>query len=228
MQLDLDELLEKPEPIFVMNTTKPSGTIICTFQDSSGRNSKPLKVPKTWIPIKVSGAIPKELLKSSMDFRAHLDKGVLTLIAAKDAMKILSQKDAQEELSRLNKSDFATGSKFATQSAKDLMAAHNAQGEVADLESQNMKIENEEEDLVMRINPAVYDISTRFNAKGLDTKTALNELRCIQNDLKPEDCNYIIANMDGQVRQWAKDHLELIMNTEEVEAPSVRRHQQNV
>jgi hypothetical protein len=225
MQLDLDTLLEKPDAIYVLNTTKPTGTIICTFQDSSGRNSKPLKVPKTWIPIKVSGSIPKELLKSSMDFRAHLDKGILTLISAKDAEKILSQKDAQEELSRLNKSAFSSGSNMMTRSAQDMMAAHNAQSEVADLKSQHMKIENEEEDLVMRVNPAVYDISTRFNAKGLDTKTALNELRCIQNDLKPEDCNYIIANMDGQVRQWAKEHLELIMDAEEVDQSSGVRHQ---
>ena len=216
MQLDLDVLLETPEAIYVLNSSKPSGTIICTFVDPSGRNTKPLKIPKTWVPIKVSGAIPKELLKSSMDFRQHLDKGLLTLISAKDAEKILKGSDAQEELRNLNKSAFASDTKFADQRAKDLMAAHDAQGEEAKMQAQSMKIDNSEEELVMKITPAVYDISTRFNAKGLDTKTALRELRCVQNDLTPEDCNYIIANMDGQIRQWAKEHLEVIMNSETV------------
>lgn len=203
MNLDLDQLLDENKPIYVINTSNPKGTLMCTFTDASGKNAKVLKIPKTWIPINVTAQAPKAILRDSLDFREHLYKRMITLISPEDALKILATEDAQEEVRILSNSDFAHNSSFASQRAKDLIAASD-NSEQMKIKGQ-LKLENEEQNAANEINPAVIDIAHRYNQKDLDAKMALREFRCIQETLKADDLDYVIGNCDSSIREWARE-----------------------
>jgi len=212
MYLDLDKLLEANETIYVKNSTKPKGKYIVTFSDPNSGASRPFMVPKTWVPINVSQAIPRKVIEASMDFRNALAKGTLTLIQASEAEKMLSEPDAQDELKRLNQSEFASASKFAGQRAKDLLEATEAKAEQSAFHAEKMKVDDELS-AKEKVNPAVLDLCMRVNGKGLDVKSALNEYRCIEEDLTADDCAYVIANCDGHIRTWAKTLMEKLQSS---------------
>lgn len=206
VELDLDDLLVKNEPIYVLNASKPKGTIICTFSDSSGKRAKPLMIPKTWIPIKVSGPIPKPLIGESLDFREHLHKGILKLVPHKEAERIMTESDARKELARLSQSHFSHDPKFASQAAKDMLDAYNAQDEMVDATA-DIKLERDD-DVLMDINPLVLAVTKRYNMKDLDANSTLNEFRCMEEDLTQKDIDYIVGNCDDKVREWGRKKLE--------------------
>ena len=119
--LNLDDLLDNGKKVFVRNTTRPMGHIVLTFITNNGK-SIPRNIPRTWIPICLTDSLAPDVIRQSNDLRLFLQKGVIALIDPDEALKELEKADSQEELKRLNISDFsatATATERVLQMDKD-------------------------------------------------------------------------------------------------------------
>ena len=60
-----------------------------------------LRVPRTWLPVEATKAIPRKQILESAFFLEAISKGLITAISAEDAEAMLSQEGSEEELNRL-------------------------------------------------------------------------------------------------------------------------------
>lgn len=61
-----------------------------------------LRVPRTWLPIEATKAIPRKQILESAFFLEALSKGLITAISAEDAQDLLGQEGSEAELDRLS------------------------------------------------------------------------------------------------------------------------------
>jgi len=175
--------------IYVINKSKPKGDILISFIQPGSGKSFVATIPKTWIPIAVSEAVPMQVILESVDFRSYLQSKMIELIPASEAEAILSTEDAKEELARIYTSKFS---------------------------DEETKIKNDDEDsddekkidvqsFIKDENLLVKDILERND--GGKTSVILNELRSVEEELTKEDLVYVIKNTAGKVRSWAEKKL---------------------
>jgi len=195
---DLDTLLDKGKKVFVRNTTRPMGHIVLTFITNNGK-SIPRNIPRTWIPICLTDSLAPDVVRQSNDLRLFLQKGVIALIDPDEALKELEQVDAQEELKRLNISDFsasATATERVLQMDKDHVTASPAinnpmapvEGVVAD-----------------PVNNRVKATLLQVEAKDMTEREAVAEFRIMKSELSHHDLTYIISQAvdEGPLRRFA-------------------------
>ena len=115
--VELDALLNDGKKVFVKNTSRPMGHIVLTFVTPNGR-SIPRPIPRTFIPICLTDTLSPDVIKQSSDLRLFLNKGVIQLIDPDEATKELQTEEAQEELRRLNLSDFSASAKATERVSK--------------------------------------------------------------------------------------------------------------
>lgn len=97
--ITVDQLKLK-SPIYVLN--KSNGDFLLTLYDKAG-NSELIPIPKTFIPVLITGfAAPEKFVESSA-FRQAVSKGVLEIIPEEEAFKQLEGKFARLEQDRLRK-----------------------------------------------------------------------------------------------------------------------------
>lgn len=99
--------LEKwPTHLYVKNAIKrDSMVILLDIRDDTGKTTC-ITLPKTWIPIDLLDYVDKDSLVKSIQLRSFLRSGVLALVDADDAEKILSTKEAAEEAKRCGIKNF--------------------------------------------------------------------------------------------------------------------------
>jgi len=198
---NLDDLLNKGKKVYVRNTTRPMGQIVLTFITSTGQ-SVPRPIQRTWIPICLTDSLSPEVIRASNDLRLFLQKGVICLVDPEDAQKELSTPDAQEELKRLNISDFsatadATERVLAMESQQTFTPAINnpmapVEGVVAD-----------------PVNNRVKATLLQVEAKDMTEREAVAEFRIMQRELSNHDLTYIISQSaeEGPLRRFAYQQL---------------------
>lgn len=98
---DLEE--KRVGSVWVCNRTKGQNRSIINLSvpRAHGRGSDNVNIPITFLPIDLTGQVPKGDLLQSSQFRRAVSSGALLLVSDEDAQKMLEQPGAQEELERL-------------------------------------------------------------------------------------------------------------------------------
>jgi len=183
-ELKLDKLLDDGKPIYVLNNSNPRGVLVISLVHPTTGNVTPIKIPVTWVPICVTDHVPPEQLRSSLDFRGYLRKGIIKLVDPDKAEKILSSKEAKDELERINKSEFADGFDVSVRAM------------------------GSDKDAATEVNPKVMDIVLRLESQDISANDALNQLKSIYTTLTKQDLAYIAQNATTEsIAQWAEKML---------------------
>lgn len=109
-RLTLRDMDQNDDDLFVMNTysrLKPDGknretAVINLAHVTHGNYAINIIIQPTWIPINLSDFAPREEIVKNHHFLELVRKGVLTLVKTKEALEILEEDAAQEELERIN------------------------------------------------------------------------------------------------------------------------------
>ncbi len=199
--VELDELLNEGRKVFVKNTSRPMGHIVLTFVTPNGR-SIPRPIPRTFIPICLTDTLSPDVIKQSSDLRLFLNKGVIRLIDPDEATKELQSEEAQEELKRLNLSDFSSAA-VATERVSKMS---NQQTYVPAVNNPNAPVEGVTLDPV---NNRVKATLLQVEAKDLTEREAVAEFRIMRDELTNHDLTYIIAQTveEGPLKRFAYQQL---------------------
>lgn len=100
--------LEKTKggPVWAINKTRgASRSLLVLSVPKPQGGSDSVKIPVTYLPVDLTGQVPKGQLMASSDFRRAVTSGYLELIDEASANKILEGPGAAEELRRLREED---------------------------------------------------------------------------------------------------------------------------
>ena len=182
--INLYQLLDEKKPIYVYNSSNnPRGIVtVIVFRP----NGSPFVIPikKTWIPICMTDYCTHEALRNSDDFRKNLTQGLIQLVDQEEAEKILSEEDAQEELIRLNLSQYGSYDGTPPKS--------------------NLQVFSDQASQVDQVKITVKEILLR----DVSLSEKYHLLRSSEDSLNADDYKYIVANSSGKVLEWAQKHLE--------------------
>jgi hypothetical protein len=142
------------------------------------------------------------VIKQSSDLRLFLTKGVIKLIDPDEATKELQSSEAQEELRRLNISDFSASAKATERVSK----MENQQTYVSAVNNPNEPVEGVTLDPV---NNRVKATLLQVEAKDMTEREAVSEFRIMRDELSNHDLTYIIAQSvdEGPLRRFAYQQL---------------------
>lgn len=192
--------------IFVLNTTNKvgipnGGDVFITVE--VGKSTRTLKVPRTWIPIEVTKAIPRKNLTESASFLEAIGKGLITPIDTEDAKTIMRQSGYAEELRRLE--EFEATVREASR-AKGIGKNVTVSGGQEDDEEQNDREVKRKKVSVVSLagddgeNESQATVSASFQAwvsklNALDNEVeARNEIRT-RGELEEEEAHYMLENI---------------------------------
>lgn len=90
-------------PVWVTNVTEGAdrSIIVLAVPRPNGTGVDSVKIPVTWIPIDLTGQVPKRQLMQSSDFRRAVTGGALMLMEEEAADKIRKEPGARAEITRL-------------------------------------------------------------------------------------------------------------------------------
>jgi len=96
-------------PVWAMNATSGSNRslLVLTVPRLNGPGVDSVKIPVTYLPIELTGQVPKRQLLACSDFRRAVSSGYLTLVSEEEAEKAMGVPGAREELLRLQEEDRA-------------------------------------------------------------------------------------------------------------------------
>jgi hypothetical protein len=219
--VELDALLKDGKKVFVKNTSRPMGHIVLTFVTPNGK-SIPRPIPRTFIPICLTDTLSPDVIRQSSDLRLFLNKGVIQLIDPDEATKELQSEEAQEELKRLNLSDFSSAA-VATERVSKM---ENQQTYVSAVNNPNEPVEGV---IVDPVNNRVKATLLMVEAKDLTEREAVSEFRIMKDELTNHDHTYIIAQTpeEGPLKRFAYQQLseaaaqvdrDIISNTESLDS----------
>lgn len=202
--VELDALLDSNKKVYVKNTSRPMGHIVLTFVTPNGR-SIPRPIPRTFIPICLTDTLSPDVIRQSSDLRLFLNKGVIRLIDPEEATKELQSDESQEELKRLNLSDFSAAA--ATTERVSKMA--NQQTYVPAVNNPNAPIEGV---VIDPVNNRVKATLLQVEAKDMTEREAVAEFRIMRDELTNHDMTYIISQAvdEGPLRRFAYQQLSEI------------------
>jgi hypothetical protein len=199
--VELDILLNEGKKVFVKNTSRPMGHIVLTFVTPNGK-SIPRNIPRTFIPICLTDTLSPDVIRQSSDLRLFLNKGVIQLVDPDMATKELQSEEAQEELKRLNLSDFSAAAVATDRVSK----IENQQTYVSAVNNPNEPVEGVTVDPV---NNRVKATLLMVEAKDLTEREAVAEFRIMKDELTNHDHTYIIAQTpdEGPLKRFAYQQL---------------------
>jgi hypothetical protein len=223
--VELDALLADGKKVYVRNTSRPMGHIVLTFVTPNGR-SIPRPIPRTFIPICLTDTLSPDVIKQSSDLRLFLNKGVIRLVDPDVATKELQSEEAQEELKRLNLSDFSAAA-VATERVSKMT---DQQTYVPAVNNPNAPVEGV---VIDPVNNRVKATLLQVEAKDLTEREAVAEFRIMRDELTTHDLTYITAQIqeEGPLKRFAYQQLaeaaaqvdrDIISNGEPAEDAKVR------
>jgi len=200
-KVELDTLLNEGKKIFVKNTSRPMGHIVLTFVTPNGK-SIPRPIPRTFIPICLTDTLSPDVIRQSSDLRLFLNKGVIKLVDPEEATRLLQTEEAQEEMNRLNLSDFSAAS-VATERVLQL---ENQQTYTSAINNPNSPVEG---GVLDPVNNRVKATLLQVEAKDMTEREAVGEFRIMRDELTNHDLTYIISQSqdEGPLRRFAYQQL---------------------
>lgn len=207
--LDLDELLRSEEPIFVRNNMLKSHILmVVEMKDRHGRG-KALKVPPSALPIEVTAEFPRDVIRDSTDFRRCVKQGNLVLVEASEARKLLSTKEAKEELKAMNISVYADSA--PANAVRDSMSKLKTKTEDGVVDAGKVLAAKPPEDGVQH---RVKGLIVSFQTKEKSSKETLTQLRRLQPTLSEHDLTYVLAECKEEttIREFAEKALAQLSN----------------
>ncbi len=209
--VELDELLKAGQKVFVKNTSRPMGHIVLTFVTPNGR-SIPRPIPRTFIPICLTDTLSPDVIKESSDLRLFLNKGVIKLIDPDEATRELRTDEAQEELKRLNLSDFSAAATATDRVSK----MTDQQTYVPAVNNPNAPVEGV---VIDPVNNRVKATLLQVEAKDLSEREAVAEFRIMRDELTNHDMTYIISQSqdEGPLKRFAYQQLSELAATVEAD-----------
>lgn len=210
--LTLNELIAQRKKVYVKNATKnPGGQICLSIIDPSSGRRYPLNIPRTWIPICLSDRLSDAMIIESFDLRQCISNGTLKLIDPDEAEKIMSQSDAQDELSRITTSSHAERQFIKTVKTGKSDNEENGQSVTVieasdDPDSANpLNASLSPED---SINQRVVDTVLGVENSSIKIADAVSIIRAIEEELTENDFSYIISHVEeSQFKTYAKRKL---------------------
>jgi hypothetical protein len=201
MVVELDTLLNEGKKVFVKNTSRPMGHIVLTFVTPNGR-SIPRPIPRTFIPICLTDTLSPDVIRQSSDLRLFLTKGVIQLIDPDEATKELQSVEAQEELKRLNLSDFSV----AASATEKISQMENQQTYTTAINNPNAPVEGV---VLDPVNNRVKATLLQVEAKDMTEREAVAEFRIMRDELTTHDLTYVISQSvdEGPLRRFAYQQL---------------------
>jgi hypothetical protein len=177
------------------------GHIVLTFVTPNGR-SIPRPIPRTFIPICLTDTLSPDVVRQSSDLRLFLNKGVIRLIDPDEATKELQSEESQEELRRLNLSDFSAAAATTDRVSK----MENQQTYVPEVNNPNAPIEGV---VIDPVNNRVKATLLQVEAKDMTEREAVAEFRIMRDELTNHDMTYIISQAvdEGPLRRFAYQQL---------------------
>ena len=197
---NLDELLTSNVPIYVKNNTSPRGILVIDFSNPVTGQNLSYQVQKTWIPLEISAAIPKQTLGNSVDFRAYVVKGILQIIPQANAEKTLATKEAKEELKRINSSRFSE------------MGKGNKKNDIitrdVTLKGKDGQINPQVRNILIALETGLAEEgASKQSKKDLKNKT-LSDLRTVSDELGANDWGFVLKEARSKkIRNFAKARL---------------------
>lgn len=202
--LDLDDLLDSNEKVYVRNNAVKSHLlIIVQMEDKSGRK-RALKVPPTQFPICISTQFSKDMIRESSDLRDALSKGVLVLVDAKVAEAQLKDPDAKDELKSYALSVYADSApeNAVRDNLQRLKDQTSPVVDAADVLG-GASIPSDE------VAPRVQALIASLTNKEKTSKDILVQLKRLKTTLSQSDLTFIIreCEKETQVREFAEGAL---------------------
>lgn len=202
--LTLEWLLREKLPIYVRNTTRPRGQLGVNFPNLHGSGMKTEKIPRTHLPVELTGKLSPETIGASNDLRAMLQKGVLDLVRPDLAWKELQDPENAAETDRLQLSAFSAKNAFLSRRVQDMQQTVD---ERVDPNSPIQPLGIETSEVTARILRFVEQLKTG----DLSIKAAISELKTMEGELTDRDCSYIVANgPGGQIKSYVQKILASI------------------
>lgn len=136
--------------VWVLNTAATSdhelrGNVIVSIPRLNGPGGDPLKIQESWLPFDASSKFPRERLLESSEFRSAINSGLLSIVDAKQAQKILEREGAREERKRLLDSERhvkqAGTARTISDSNVDMYIPNSRGGKDRDDDDQGLKVD---------------------------------------------------------------------------------------
>lgn len=104
------EGVSSPKPIYILNTSaesaaKRGGNIYLSIPKRNGADKDPLRIRHTWLPQALTDHVTRAQLLNSSEFRALVNKKLVTPISEKSALELLASPDAEDEMRNLEAED---------------------------------------------------------------------------------------------------------------------------
>ena len=195
-KLSLEETFDlagEGKPVYVLNMSKPKGDVSVTVFRPDGSPMLVI-VPKTWIPICVSDQVSPKFLRDSTDFRKSIMSGMLFPIHPNQAEEFMKDPDAQEERKRLHTSKYA---ELSTATKGEFVV--KKEDEVGTFVDQLEKVDN--------VKIVVRDIIGRLDISDTEKYSML---RADEDTFTKDDLEFIVANGEGRMKEWAAAKLDKI------------------
>lgn len=204
--LTLDWLMKHELPVYVRNTTRPRGQLAVNFPRPHG-GVKAEKIPRTHLPIELSGKLSKETIMASDDFRACIAKGVVDLVRPDHAWEELQDPENAAETDRLQLSAFSAKNAFVSPRVQDMEKT------VDNRVDSNTSVQQLGIDTQM-VNPRIMRFVEQLKTGDLSIKAAISELKTMEGELTDRDCSYIVANgPGGQIKTYVQKVLATLQGT---------------
>lgn len=165
----------------------------------SGRSSRSVVVPDTWVPVCLTNQATKQELLSSNKFRAALGGNqhhgvLLRAISDEDAEKILAFSESKKELARMD-----ARRREMREARKEQPRGKKDDGEVATNATKKPKA---------TVSGMVMNLTLGNEQGTIDGDTFLNTLKANTTTLKRVDLEYLANNAeDRRVKKWAAGRL---------------------
>jgi hypothetical protein len=172
--------------VWAMNTSGTQGSakgiINITITEGNGRASV-VRIPVTFIPIDLTTQATKSAILMSPDFRRLVAGRMVTLLSEEDALKMLDNEKAQEEMRRL----------------LNVEHAH---------EVQDSQMPTEAQSVMAQADGAISGLALNIAHSEGDEEAMMANLRNNRESLTQEELKYIVNNsMSPKVKAMAAEYI---------------------
>lgn len=168
VRLNLYDLLQRKQKVWVQNATNPIGVISLTLQSGA-----PFPVPKTRDPICLSEHMSPEDLSSSASLRTALQKNFLRLVPDPHAERYYAQTKKDPDKALNMQDDILQRKVAAAPEAKEISAAAEQ----------------------VQISPRVQQMCLEFRHSSVTDEEVISKLEIEWDALSQNDIGYITANV---------------------------------
>lgn len=207
-RLDLDDLLDKKQKIYVRNNALSTSLfLVIELQDKSGRN-RPFKVPPTTVPLCVSSQFSSDSIRESADLRKMLLKGTLKLVDPVTAEKELATEDAVETLANYQLSVYSDDA--AGNVTRDAMQRLKQDVQEPAVNDAMKKSQSQDEKVSLRVRGLVAS----FLSKEKTSKDVMTDLKRLKTVLTEHDFTFVISQCkeDSKIREFSEKALLDLQN----------------